>query len=207
MSTQPASSSGGSRSVPAEWTTVPGDLEATRQLLGRRIAYFAKVFCLLSAAFYLRNALAIALLEHDWPPLGAAPFMLHLAALGVHAIAWASCRGGVRSLRQLRAIDAAGLIGAMALYGGVTIAEASSFEHAVAVQSAGAEVFLVALIMLGITLTHAIIVPLDVRAMLAVSAASGAVGVAAAYVVSLVGLPAELLAAKPWLSWAGPSRS
>lgn len=200
MSTQPAASSNAKgRAVAAEWATVPADPEATRQLLGRRIAYFAKVFCLLSAAFYVRNALAIGLLEHGWPPLGAAPFLLHLAALGVHALAWWLCRGGQRSLRQLHAIDAVGLLGAMALYGALTVAEASSFEHAVAVQSAGGEVFLVALIMLGITLTHAIIVPLEARAMLGSSAASGVVGVIAAYLVSAVGLPAELLAQKPWL--------
>ena len=65
-------------------------------------------------------------------------------------------------LAQLRWIDAGGLLTAMALYGAV--AEASSFEHAVAVQSAGAEVYLTALIMLGITLTHAVIVLLDVQA-------------------------------------------
>jgi serine/threonine-protein kinase len=185
--------------VPTGWATVPVDPEATRLLLGRRIGYFAKVFCLLSAAFYVRNALAIGLLEHSWPPLGAAPFVLHLAALGVHALVWWSCRSGERSLRQLRAIDAVGLVGAMALYGGLTIAEASSFEHAVAVQSAGAEVFLVALIMLGITLTHAIIVPLELRPMLAVSTAAGVIGVVSAYLVSVVGLPSELLASKPWL--------
>jgi serine/threonine-protein kinase len=200
MSAQPAAASNAERRAAlAEWATVPAGPEATRQLLSRRVGYFAQVFLLLSAAFYVRNALAIALLEHDSPPLGQAPFLLHLAALAVHAGQWWLCRGDQRSLRQVRWIDAAGLLGAMALYGAVTIAEASNFEHAVAVQSAGGEVFLVALIMLGITLTHAIIVPLDVRSMLVVSTASCIVGVASAYLVSVVGLPADLLAAKPWL--------
>jgi len=70
------------RAVWAGWTTVPGDEEATRQLWSQRVAYFAAVFLALSAAFYLRNALAIAVLERAWPPLLAAPFLLHAAALG-----------------------------------------------------------------------------------------------------------------------------
>jgi eukaryotic-like serine/threonine-protein kinase len=199
MSSGPAAASNAARRPAAEWSTVPGDPEATRQLLSRRVGYFAKVFFLLSAAFYVRSALAIALVEHAWPPLTAAPFVLHLAALGVHAASWWLCRSGKRGTTQLRALDAFGLLGAMALYGALTIAEASSFEHAVAVQSAGAEVFLVALIMVGITLTHATIVPLDVRWMLGLSTATCVVGVASAYLVSVVGLPAELLADKPWL--------
>jgi serine/threonine-protein kinase len=60
-------------------------------------------------------------------------------------------------------------------------------------------VFLVALVMLGITLTHAIIVPLDVRSMFWLSSASCAIAIVSAYLVSIVGLPAELLAEKPWL--------
>jgi len=60
-------------------------------------------------------------------------------------------------------------------------------------------VYLTALIMLGITLTHAVIVLLDVQATFWLSSACCAIGVATAYLVSQVSLPAELLAAKPWL--------
>jgi serine/threonine-protein kinase len=186
------------RALPG-WTTVPADADGSQRLLSQRVGYFAGVFLLLSVAFYLRNALAIAFLERTWPPLTAPPFLLHLGAIVLHALQWLACRSSARSLQQLRWIDGGGLLGAMALYGAVTVSEASSFEHAVAVQSAGGEVFLVALIMVGLTLTHAIIVPLDVRSMFWLSSASCALGMLAAYLVALVGLPAELLAAKPWL--------
>jgi hypothetical protein len=187
------------RAAMAGWTTVPGDEEAKRRLGNQRVAYFARVFLLLSAAFYLRNALAIAVLERAWPPLLALPFLLHAAALAVHGVQWLVCRSGHCTLPQLRWIDSGGLLTAMALYAALTVAEASSFEHAVAVQSAGAEVYLVALVMVGITLTHAIIVPLDVRSTFWLSCASCGIGIVSAYVVALVGLPSELLAAKPWL--------
>jgi serine/threonine-protein kinase len=183
----------------AGWTMVPADAEGIRRLLTQRVGFFARVFLLLSVAFYLRSALAIAFLEDAWPPLGSPPFLLHLGAIGLHALEWALCTSSRRSLLELRWIDAVGLLGAMLIYGGVTVAEASSFEHAVAVQSAGGEVFLVALIMLGLTLTHAIIVPLDVRSMFGLSTASCALGMATASLVSIVGLPAEILVAKPWL--------
>ena len=181
------------------WSSVPRDAEAARQLASRRVGYFAGVFLLLSIGFYARNALAIAILERTWPPLGAPPFLLHLAAMAGHAAQWLACRKGRRSLAASRWIDALGLIGSMALYGGVVLAEASSFEHAVAVQSAGAEVLLVALIMLGLVLTHAIIVPLDQRRMTWLSLATCSVGLVTAYTVALVGLPSELIEQKPWL--------
>lgn len=181
------------------WSAVPKDAEANRQLSNLRVSYFAGVFLILSVAFFLRNAIAIALLERAWPPLMHPAFLLHLGALALHTLQWAACRTGKRSLSTLYWIDAVGLIGAMALYGSVTIAEASTLEHAVAVQSAGAEVLLVAMIMLALVLTHAIIVPLDVRRMFWLSSATCALGVFCAYIVASQGLPAELLVQKPWL--------
>jgi hypothetical protein len=195
----PGLSSGVQSSAPAAWSTVPSDAAADQRLSSHRVGFFGGVFLVLSAAFYLRNALAIALLEHTWPPLGAAPFLLHLAAIGVHAGVWLSCRVGRRSLAALRWIDGLGLVGAMALYGGVVLAEASALEHAVAVQSASGEVMLVAVIMVALVLTHAIIVPLDVRRMFWLSLATCTVALGSAYLVATLSAPPELLAAKPWL--------
>jgi serine/threonine-protein kinase len=186
-------------SAPAGWSTVPRDTLADQRLSSHRVGYFAGVFLLLSAGFYLRNALAIAFLERTWPPLGALPFLLHLGAIGVHGSVWLACRNGRRSLSALRWIDALGLVGAMALYGGVVLAEASALEHAVAVQSASGEVMLVAVIMLALVLTHAIIVPLDVRRMFWLSLATCAVALLSAYLVATLSAPLELLAEKPWL--------
>jgi eukaryotic-like serine/threonine-protein kinase len=183
----------------SNWSAVPLDAEATRQLARRRIGYFSAVFLLLSIAFYVRNAVAIAVLEHVWPPIGHPAFLLHTAAITLHAAEWLVCRRVELSLGLLLWLDAIGLTGAMALYGAVVIAESSTLEHAVAVQSAGAEVLLVAVIMLALMLTHAIIVPLDVRRMFWVSATTALIAIASAYLVAIVGLPAELQQAKPWL--------
>jgi predicted Ser/Thr protein kinase len=183
----------------SSWSAVPLDAEATRELSRRRIGYFGAVFLCLSVAFYLRNAIAIAVLEHAWPPLGHPAFLLHTTAIALHAGQWLVCWRAALSLRALYWLDAFGLVGAMGLYGAVTVAETSTLEHAVAVQSAGAEILLVAVILVALTLTHAIIVPLNVRRMFWVSAATAATGVASAYQVVLVGLPAELLQQKPWL--------
>jgi eukaryotic-like serine/threonine-protein kinase len=186
--------------TPSSWSAVPLDAEAARQLARLRIGYFGAVFLVLSSAFYLRNAIAIGLLEHAWPPLGHPMFLLHTGAIAVHAAVWGLCRRVQLSLGQLYGVDAVGLVGSMALYGALVVVEASTLEHAVAVQSAGAEVLLVAIIVLALVLTHSIIVPLNVRHMFWVSAATAAVGVASACLVTIVGLPAEVLAQKPWLS-------
>jgi eukaryotic-like serine/threonine-protein kinase len=186
------------RALP-DWSAAPHDAAAHRELMSRRVAYFGGVFLVLSLAFYVRNAAAIALLERAWPPLAHPAFLLHTAAIGLHAAQWLVARRPARSLASLYRLDAAGLLLAMVLYGLVTVAEASTFEHAVAVQSAGAEVLLVGLIMLALVLTHAIIVPLDEARMLRLSAAACSLGVVFAYWVSVTGLPAELIAAKPWL--------
>jgi eukaryotic-like serine/threonine-protein kinase len=181
------------------WSAVPLDAEASRRLVQQRVGFFGGVFLLLSVAFYLRNALAIAVLSAAAPPFGHPAFLFHVGAIALHATQWSWCRFGRLSPRQLDALDALGLLGAMVLYGAVTVAEAMSLEHAVAVQSAGAEVLLVAIILLALVLTHAIIVPLDARRMFALSAAAAALGVTAAYLVARVGLPPALLEAKPWL--------
>ncbi|HTV18986.1 MAG TPA: hypothetical protein VMG12_09955, partial [Polyangiaceae bacterium] len=185
--------------VASGWSAVPLDEEASRRLAQRRIGFYAGVFLLLSVAFYLRNAIAIAVLSGASPPLGHPAFLLHVAAIVVHAAQWSWCRWGQLSRRELDVLDTLGLTGPMALYGGVTVAEAMSFDHAVAVQSAGAEVLLVAIILLALVLTHAIIVPLDARRMFLRSAATAALGVFAAYLVARLGLPSDLLEQKPWL--------
>jgi hypothetical protein len=183
----------------SSWSAVPLDADATRELLRRRVGYFAGIFVCLSVAFYLRNAIAIGLVERAWPPLGHPAFLLHAAAITLHVAEWLVCRRAALSLAALERVDAIGLMGAMALYGAVTVSEATALEHAVAVQSAGAEVLLCAVILLALTLTHAIIVPLNVRRMFAVSAATAVLGVGSAYLVTVVGLPASLLRQKPWL--------
>src|SRR4051812_23035109 len=76
------------RDAPSSWSAVPLDAEAVRQLARRRIGYFGAVFLALSSAFYLRNAIAIGLLEHVWPPLGHPMFLLHTGAIAVHAAEW-----------------------------------------------------------------------------------------------------------------------
>jgi eukaryotic-like serine/threonine-protein kinase len=183
----------------ADWSAVPDDREAGRLLLAKRVAYCGRVFFLLSLAFYVRNMALIAILEQRWPPFGHPALVLHVAAMLVALTQWLSCRSDKRSLRQLHAIDAAGLLGSMVLYGALTIAEAAGFEHAIAVESAGAEVLLVALIMMSFVVTRAIIVPAAVSRTFWLSASAAAICTCAAYGVSQVGFPADALARKPWL--------
>jgi serine/threonine protein kinase len=187
------------KSFAAGWSAVPLDAEASRRLAQQRIGFFAGVFLILSVAFFLRNSIAIGVLSGAWPPFTHPAFLLHEAALVLHGAQWSWCRFGQLSRRQLDGLDAIGLVGAMALYGAVTVAEVMSLELAVAVQSAGAEVLLVAIILLALVLIHAIIVPLDARRMFALSAVTASVGAGAAYLVVRVGLPPEVLQQKPWL--------
>ncbi|MEO8212523.1 MAG: serine/threonine-protein kinase [Myxococcales bacterium] len=167
--------------------------------MNRRIGYFGGAFFLLSAAFYVRNVALISFMERTWPPFGHPSLLLHTAAIALAGLQWVLCRRGRRSAAQLRAIDLGGLLGGTALYDALTVSEARGFEHAVAVQSAGAEVMLVALISMAFVVTHAIVVPATVRRMFWVSTAAVAMGPVAAYLITVEGVPAEYLAKHPWL--------
>jgi len=167
-------------------------------LLGRRIAYFGGAFFLLSLAFYIRNIALIAAIERRWPPLGHRSLLIHAAAIALSGLQWMVCRTGRRSIAALKVIDVVGLMGAVGLYGALTVSEAAGFEHAVAVQSAGAEVMLVALVTMAVVLTHAIVVPATVRRMFWLSAAAVSLAPVAAYLVTVVGLPPEVLEKRPW---------
>jgi predicted Ser/Thr protein kinase len=170
-------------------------------LINRRIAYFGAVFFLISIAFYLRSVVLISIMERRWPPLAEPALLLHAAAMSVAGLQWLSCRKARRSALQLNVIDVGGLVGSMALYAALTVAEAMSFEHALAVQSAGAEILLMAIVMVALVLTHAIIVPASVSRMFWLSAAACALGPLAAYLIARVGFPPEYLEQKPWMPW------
>jgi eukaryotic-like serine/threonine-protein kinase len=182
-----------------DWSAVPGNSEADRVLVNRRVAYFGGAFALLSLAFYVRNVALISFMERAWPPVGHPILLLHTAAIGVGTLQWLLCRKGRRSAKTLNLIDVGGLLASMALYAALTIAEASGFEHAVAVESAGAEVLLIALIMMALVVTHAIIVPATVRRMFWVSSAAAAIGPVAAYLITAWSFPVEVLQRKPWM--------
>jgi hypothetical protein len=182
-----------------DWSAVPSNSEGDRLLVNRRIAYFGGVFFLLSLAFYIRNVALISFMERTWPPLGQSALLFHAAAIAVAGLQWLLCRGGKRSSKQLNLIDVGGLVGSMALYAALIVAEASSFDHAIAVQSAGAEVLLMALVMVALVVTHAIIVPATVRRMFWLSAVAAAIGPITAYVVTAKSFPLEVLQRKPWL--------
>jgi serine/threonine-protein kinase len=184
------------------WSSAPHDAEAARQLLNRRVAFFGGVFFLLSLAFYVRNVAMISVTERTWPPFGHPALLIHLAAILLAGLQWLLCRSGRRSRAAVDLIDAGGLIGSMALYCALVFAEAIAREHAIAVHSAGAEILLVALILLALVLTHAIIVPATVRRALALSLACGALGTLTAYGLTAQVFPAEMLRAKPWLPLA-----
>ncbi|HYJ08569.1 MAG TPA: hypothetical protein VEX18_06160, partial [Polyangiaceae bacterium] len=184
------------------WSSAPHDAEAARLLLNRRVAFFGGVFFLLSLAFYVRNVGMIAVTERTWPPFGHPALVIHVAAILLAGSQWVLCRSGRRSRAAIELIDAGGLIGSMALYCALVFAEATSREHAIAVHSAGAEILLVALILLALVLTHAIIVPATVRRALVLSLACGALGALTAYVLTAQVFPPEMLRAKPWLPLA-----
>jgi hypothetical protein len=186
------SSSGG-------WSAAPDSAEARRLLLGRRIGYFGAVFFFLSLAFYVRNVGLIAVMEGGWPPFGHPALVLHVVAIGLSGSMWLLCRSGRRSTGELALIDAGGLIGSMALYCALVFAETRGNEHAIAVHSAGAEILLIALIMLALVVTHAIIVPADVARAFRLSAVSCSLGPLTAYALTAYAFPPELLRAKPWL--------
>jgi hypothetical protein len=182
-----------------DWSAVPSNSEGDRVLVNRRIAYFGGVFFLLSLAFYVRNVALLAFMERAWPPLGHPALLFHAAAIAVAGLQWLLCRGGRRSSKELNLIDVGGLVGSMALYAALIVSEASGFEHAIAVQSAGAEVLLIALVMIALVVTHAIIVPATVRRMFWLSSAAAAIGPITAYVVTAKSFPLEVLQHKPWL--------
>ena len=94
----------------SDWSAAPVGAEAHRELTRRRVGYFSAVFLVVSLVFYARNAAAIALLERKIPPFSHPAFLLHTAAIGVHAGAWFATRARGRSLEALRFIDAAGLL-------------------------------------------------------------------------------------------------
>jgi hypothetical protein len=190
--TTPRSSSGG-------WSAAPEDAEARRLLLGRRIAYFGAVFFFLSLAFYVRNVGLIAITAGELPPFGHPALVLHVAAIGLAGLQWLLCRSGRRSTVELGIIDVGGLLGSMALYCALVFAETMHQEHAIAVHSAGAEVLLVALIMLALIVTHAVIVPADVSRAFWLSAVTASLGPITAYGITAYAFPPELLRAKPWL--------
>src|SRR4051812_34762865 len=106
------------------WSAVASDAESDRLLLGRRLAYFGKAFFLLSLAFYVRNVTLIAAMEHRWPPLGHRSLLIHVAAMVLSGLQWFLCLGNRRSARTLALIDVVGLMGAMGLYGALTVSEA-----------------------------------------------------------------------------------
>jgi eukaryotic-like serine/threonine-protein kinase len=187
------------QSSSAGWSAAPEDAEARRLLLGRRIAYFGAVFFYLSLAFYIRNVALIAIAERTWPPFGHPALVLHVAAIGLSGLQWLLCRSGRRSMGQLGLIDACGLLGSMALYCALVFAETMSREHAIAVHSAGAEVLLVALIMVALIVTHAVIVPADSSRAFRLSAATSSLGPITAYAITAHAFPTELLRANPWL--------
>lgn len=182
-----------------DWSAVPGNSEADRVLVNRRLAYFGAAFSLLSFAFYLRNIISISLSERIWPPVGHPLLLIHAAAIAVGALEWWLCRNGKRSARQLNLIDVGCLLCSMLLYAALTVYEARGFAHAVAVQSAGAEILLVALIVLSLVVTRAIIVPATVRRTFWVSTAAAAIGPVTAYLITASSFPADLLRQRPWL--------
>lgn len=181
---------------------MPGDSEEDRRLLNRRLAYFGAVLALLSLAFYVYNAILHAIITRALPSLGRPELLLHAGATSVFGLQWLLCRDGKRSSKQLNAIDIAGVLGGMALFGLMTVAEAMNFENAIAVESARAEALLVALVTLAVVLTRAVIVPGTVRRTLWLSAATAAIGPVAAYVIVVQAYPPELLRQKPWLPTA-----
>jgi hypothetical protein len=184
------------------WSSAPQDAEAARQLLNRRVAFFGGVFFLLSLAFYVRNIAMIAVTERTWPPFGHPALVIHVAAILLAGSQWLLCRSGQRSRATVDLIDAGGLIGSMALYCALVFTESIAREHAIAVHSAGAEILLVAVILLALILTHAIIVPATVPRALALSLACGALGTLTAYVLTAQVFPSEVLRGKPWLPLA-----
>ena len=185
---------------PPGWSAVASDPEGYRVLLGRRLAYFGAAFFLLSLAFYVRNVALIAAIERRWPPLGHRSLLIHAAAIALAGLQWLLCRTGRRTIAALKVIDVVGLMGAVGLYGALTVSEAAGFEHAVAVQSAGAEVMLVALVTMAVVLTHAIVVPATVRRMFWLSTAAVSLSPVAAYLVTVVGVPPEVLEQRPWFA-------
>ena len=167
----------------SDWGAAPDSSEASRELMNHRVAYFGRVFFLLSFTFYVRNIGLMALFERAIPPFGHPALLLHVAAMSISALQWCLCRTGRRTERELQIIDTGGFFVAMSLYAALTVVEASGFEHAVAVKSGNAEVLLVALIMVAFTTTHAIIVPSSVRRMFWVSVGACVIATISAYAI------------------------
>jgi serine/threonine-protein kinase len=169
-------------------------------LINRRVAYFGGLFFLLSLAFYVYNMTLVCIIQRIWPPpLGHPAVLLHGAVTALFGLQWLLCRRGRRSSKQLNLIDVGGLLGAMVLFSVLTIAEATGFDNAVAVESLRAEAILCALITLAVVVTHAIIVPATVRRTFWISVAACALLPVTAYLIVARGYPAAILAQRPWL--------
>jgi len=182
-----------------DWSAVPSNSEDDRLLVNHRLAYFGRLFFILSFSFYVYGAAMISILQKIWPPLTSTPMLWHAAATLVFAFQWLACRRGRRSSKQLNSIDVGGTLLGIMLFGGLTLVEADGFQDSVAVSNGHAESLLIAMITLAMVTTRAILVPGTARRTFWVSAAAGCVAPFVAYVITVRTTSDVQLAAKPWL--------
>ncbi|HYH99167.1 serine/threonine-protein kinase [Hyalangium sp.] len=91
--------------------------EEERAFLQQRLVFLFKTFFVLVAGFYVISSIAAPLLIGEpWSKLLFAPgYTFHLVAVIIAFSLWQACRGGSRSLRTLRLLESAGLLGALYL--------------------------------------------------------------------------------------------
>jgi len=96
-----------SRSLLAALATVPLDSEASRALLQRRLAYFSLVSAVIVTGFQvlgrIANLAADQIIDRQ---LGTMALPTQVVTLFMYVTAWLRTRSGLRSTRELHAIDA-----------------------------------------------------------------------------------------------------
>jgi serine/threonine-protein kinase len=140
-----------------DWSAVPSDSEEDRKLVNQRIAFFAAIVGLVSAAFYVFVQVLGVFINPRWREQLVHPAsMMHVGAVVVFFVMWLLCRNGRRTSSELNAIHVAGLLLMSVLYSlMVGLAPGSNFTQSL----------ILTLIIVSTLTTHAIIVPATARRM------------------------------------------
>jgi eukaryotic-like serine/threonine-protein kinase len=178
----------GLRALP-DWSAVPSNSEEDRILLNKRLAFFGRVIFTLSMGFFLITFLVhVAMGDSLLDYLSSRPVLFDLGATGVFGVASILCRSGRRSPAELNAIDIAGLVAGVGLFGLMCGAEMTDL--------ANQSLFVQVSITLAVVVTRAVIVPGTARRTFRLSAAA-AMPLVLLACYSSMRLPVQMKAAHP----------
>lgn len=162
MSSEPTASGDAASS----FANVPLSTQGARRFLQRRLRLYATLVTSVSALFYVVNSVAVLLArpEHFAEHAAHPANLLHLAQVALTGSLWIAVASRSWSERALHAGDAAGTIGAVAIFGGILLASSEPVAYLV-----------IALCFLSTIPSRAIFVPSTPARTLGISGAGAAV--------------------------------